>query len=507
MSDTTTKFFIYARKSTDDLTRQVRSIDDQIAELSELADREHLDIADILVERQTAKIPGRPIFNAMLDRIEAGEASGILAWHPDRLARNSLDAGRIIYLVDVEKIRALRFPTFQVEMTASGKLMLGMIFNQSKYYVDNLSENVKRAQRQKLKSGLWPQKATIGYLNDRVTRGIVPDPKRSSLIRIAFELYASGNFTFGRLRDVMTERGLLSRANKPLSTSNYQYILKNPIYYGLIRFNGENYDGKHKPIVSKALFDRCQAVMHRRTKPRSAKLKPYLYRGIFLCGECGGFMTIETQKGHNYLRCTKKVGPCSQRYVREEEVSRQVAEYLRLVAVDPDEADGMISALEAERQDYVALRQESINAVRRKINDVNTRLGRLTTAYVAEALSLEEYRNAKNEVVIEKRELEDQLLTLEKKRSSWLEPAIRFVKAAKQAVSLTDDAEPTERLDFLRNVGSNLKISDRQIQVTPRGAWKLVVDSGRVAQTNAAAEISVAAFFGKLDQNLAKLGN
>ena len=95
----TRKFFIYTRKSTDTEDRQVRSIADQLAELRELAKKELLEIVDVFVEKQTAKIPGRPIFGEMIARIEKGEASGILAWHPDRLARNSVDGGKVIYLV------------------------------------------------------------------------------------------------------------------------------------------------------------------------------------------------------------------------------------------------------------------------------------------------------------------------------------------------------------------------------------------------------------------------
>ena len=98
----TKKFFLYARKSTDTEERQVRSIDDQIAELKELAKKENLEVVKIFIEKQTAKKPGRPIFNEMLSRIEKGEAEGILAWHPDRLARNSVDGGKIIWLLDVE---------------------------------------------------------------------------------------------------------------------------------------------------------------------------------------------------------------------------------------------------------------------------------------------------------------------------------------------------------------------------------------------------------------------
>src|SRR3990167_8809857 len=144
MIDHTKKFFIYTRKSTDDKDRQVRSISDQLAELKSLALKEQLEVVDVFVEKQTAKIPGRPVFNEMIERMERGEASGILAWHPDRLARNSVDGGKIIYLVDTGVILEMKFPTFWFDPTPQGKFMLSIAFSQSKYYVDNLSENIKR---------------------------------------------------------------------------------------------------------------------------------------------------------------------------------------------------------------------------------------------------------------------------------------------------------------------------------------------------------------------------
>src|SRR5262245_58293582 len=111
--DTALKYFLYARKSTDREDMQALSIDAQLSELRQFADREQLSLAGELVEKQSAKIPGRPIFNQMLERIEAGEAAGILAWHPDRLARNSVDGGRVIYLLDTGKLHSLKFPTFR----------------------------------------------------------------------------------------------------------------------------------------------------------------------------------------------------------------------------------------------------------------------------------------------------------------------------------------------------------------------------------------------------------
>jgi len=171
------KFFLYARKSTDVEDKQVRSIEDQITELRAYAQKENLEIADVFIEKQSAKIPGRPIFNEMIKRIEKGETSGILAWHPDRLARNSVDGGKIIYLIDCGRISGLKFPQFWFEPTPQGKFMLNIAFGQSKYYVDSLSENTKRGLRQKIRRGEYPSLAPVGYLNDSRNKTVVVDKK------------------------------------------------------------------------------------------------------------------------------------------------------------------------------------------------------------------------------------------------------------------------------------------------------------------------------------------
>ncbi len=170
------KYFLYARKSTEDKERQVMSIEAQLAELAEYAKRENIDITERFIESKSAKKPGREIFNEMIQKIYASkEAVGILAWHPDRLARNSVDGGQVIYLIDIGKIASLRFPTFWFEPTPQGLFMLQVAFGQSKYYSDNLSENVKRGIRQKLRRGEWPGLAPFGYVNNPKTRTIEPD--------------------------------------------------------------------------------------------------------------------------------------------------------------------------------------------------------------------------------------------------------------------------------------------------------------------------------------------
>src|ERR1035437_6849436 len=376
------KYFIYTRKSTDTEDRQVRSLADQLSELRELAKKEQLEVIDVFVEKQTAKAPGRPVLAEMLGRIEAGEASGIIAWHPDRLRRNSVDGGKNIYLVDTGTITDLKFPTFWFESTPQGKFMLSIAFGQSKYYVDNLSENVKRGIRNKLKNGIWPQKAPIGYLNNRKTKMIGVDPDKSPLIKKTFETYATGNYTLSGLRKTMSELGLAGHNGQKLSISNYQYLLKNHLYYGMICFHAEFFEGKHEPIITKKLYDTCQEVMNRKSKPQyEGGLKPYVYRGLFKCAECGCYLTTETQKGHNYLRCTKRKGPCSQKYVREEAMTLMIQEELKKVSLPDDVVDWLIAEVEKEKTDDGKVSGIQIQKVNDEAVAIDFKLDKLMTAY------------------------------------------------------------------------------------------------------------------------------
>ena len=234
------KFFIYARKSTDDEERQMLSIEAQLAELREYASNEGLTVSREFIESRTAKKPGRPIFNDMLARIEKGEASGLLSWHPDRLARNWTDGGHVINLLDTDQLTELRFPTFWFEDTPQGKFVLSIAFSQSVYYSDALSQNVRRGMRQKIRRGEFPGKPPIGYLNEPRLRTIIVESHKAKLVRRMFEAYSTGRHTFDSLHDLVTGWGLTSHKEKPIARSMLPKLLSNPFYIGLFQVCGGN---------------------------------------------------------------------------------------------------------------------------------------------------------------------------------------------------------------------------------------------------------------------------
>ena len=470
-------YFLYIRKSTDEDDRQVLSLEAQEVELNEFATREHLHILDTFRESQTAKQPGRPLFNEMLARVERGEAEGILAWHPDRLARNSVDGGRIIFLVDSGKIKSLKSPTFWFEPTPQGKFMLNIAFGQSKYFVDNLSENTKRGLRQKLRRGEWPGWAPVGYLNDKLEHIVVSDAERSPLVRKLFERYATGKHSLKDIQNIANSIGLFSRSGKVLSVSLIQNILSNPFYYGVFKYNGELYEAKHEPIITKKLFDSVQKVMANKSRPKSQhKIVEYPYRGIFLCAECGCAITSETQKGHHYYRCTKKRGVCSQKYVREEALTEQINDVIKKVSLPPSWANNMLAKLEVDREQEAQDGTLFAQNLKTEISEIVEKLEKLLDAHLDKLISKEEYASKKQKLLNRKIEISEKLSDFEQKGNYWLEPMRLFILDSKQAEIIASKENLPVKRDFLKKIGSNPLLRDRALSVSWQNPWKILAD-------------------------------
>src|SRR3990167_8643167 len=339
------RYFLYARKSTDVEDKQVLSIEAQLAELRSLAKHEGLEIAEEFVEKRSAKQPGRPVFNEMMVRIQKGDAQGIVCWKLDRLARNPVDGGQVQWLLQENIIRHIlthdrsHYPTDNV-------LMMSVEFGMANQFIRDLSSNVKRGLRAKVKNGEFPSTAPVGYLNDVRVKTIVIDRKKSKIIRAAFELYAKGNSRLEDVSNFLFDNGVRSFGGLHFHKYRVKFILTNPFYVGLFKYGGEIHEGRHTPIIEKRLFDKVQKVMTERGHPQKNHSNPKALCGLLHCGECGCMITAEVQKGHTYYRCTKKKGVCSQGYIREEALIPQLDELFRKYS--------MPSAWQAEFEKLIA---------------------------------------------------------------------------------------------------------------------------------------------------------
>lgn len=337
------RYFIYCRKSTEDDDHQAISLESQVRELTRFAQEHDLFVVEILMESKSARRPGRQVFGLMLKHIARGEADGILAWHPDRLARNAVDGGQIIHLLDTGKIRDMRFPTFTFENSPQGKFMLAIVFGHSKYEVDTLSEHVRRGNRTKREMGWYPGKPPIGYINMRSDTGVKVigrDPERFSAIQKIFAAFLTGKYTGTELLSLANEhfglrtRRSWKRAGGPMSQNALYRLLKNPFYTGHIVFQKQWYPANHEPMITLEEFNSVQKLLRgTRTKPHRYR---FAYSGLIRCGFCGSAVVAEQKiklsgKKYVYYHCThgKPKMLCRQGSIEERYLERQVIDFFR----------------------------------------------------------------------------------------------------------------------------------------------------------------------------------
>mgnify|MGYP001604630505 CR=1 FL=1 len=462
-----TKYFLYARKSTEDEERQVMSIEAQLVELEEYAKREKLEITERFIESKSAKKPGREIFNKMVSKInESDEAVGLLAWHPDRLARNSVDGGQIIYLIDTGKLVSLRFPTFWFEPTPQGLFMLQVAFGQSKYYSDNLSENVKRGIRQKLRRGEWTGLAPLGYVNNAKIRNIEPDPTKARVIAKAFEEFSQGRHTLESLSERLKFLGVASKTGKRLCKAVVKHMLSNPIYTGLIVHNSETYEGKFSPIVSRATFEIVQRILKDRAKPRkSKKSHNFPFVGLLRCGECGAAITAQYAHGHGgtyrYYRCTKRLGPCSQRYLREDLMAHQLKNLLSKVALCQDWTEKMRAQVDIWEKEQTQVSKSFAQNLEVKVKETDEKLDKLVNAFLDGTIEKETYLVKKDELVKLKTELLERKRDFGRKGNNWNEPLKGWLNTACHAEKLASSEDFYEIKSLVEKIGTNRRLLDR----------------------------------------------
>jgi len=339
-------YCLYARKSSESDERQAMSIDSQIKEMQTVAQREKLLVKEIREESHSAKLSGqRPVFNQLLIDIEQGEFGGILTWAPDRLSRNAGDLGKLVDLMDQEKLHRIKTYSQTFSNNPNEKFLLMILCSQAKLENDNRGINVKRGLRAKCEMGWRPGVAPIGYknvlTNNRISQ-IILDEERAPVIKQMFERVAEKGHSGRTIKQWLDRVGFKTKNNKSLARSKVYSTLNNPFYYGSFEFNGVWYKGNHPAIVTKAIFDKVQQQLS--IPPKEWHKKVFPFKVLCTCGSCGGGVTAELKykklkyggfTKHTYYHCSRSVDyECDEPYITEEDLIQQLIGHIDEIKIN-----------------------------------------------------------------------------------------------------------------------------------------------------------------------------
>lgn len=482
------KYVLYCRKSSEAEDRQVMSIESQRRELERsFCSRPDFEIVRTFEESKSAKAPGRPVFGEMLALIERGEAEGIITWAPDRLARNSIDGGRIVYLLDTGVIRDLGFSTYTFENNPQGKFMLSIMFGQSKYYSDALSENVKRGNRAKIELGWRPNQAPIGYLNDPVGKTIIPDPLRFPLVRQMFDLALTGRYSCRQIamiaRDDWGFRTPKKKrmGGKLLSMASVHRLLTNPFYAGVIFWRGRTHPGKHDAVVTMGEFQRVQEIIRRPDRVRSQTYS-FAYTGLMTCGGCGRGVTAEHKvnaygRRYVYYHCTRRMlGPrCRQPAVEVRVLEKQIVEFLGRLKCEQTIAQWLIDNLVRgadQDQEVEGAKRRSMQAALATIDEELRELRGMRTRNLIDD---NEFASDREKLEHERLRLSARLAEPEQQAKS-IELFQDLISFSNQAVDWFEAGDEAARRLIVETVGSNLSLTDKRLSIEAAKPFSLMAE-------------------------------
>lgn len=357
-----TKYCLYARKSSEQDERQALSIESQIGEMQRIADEKGIKITGIRRESHSAKNSGeRPEFSALIKEIEEGIYNGIITWAPDRLSRNAGDLGAMVDLMDRGKLLGIHTNGQFFQNDPNSKFLLMILCSQAKLENDNRGKTIVRGMRSKCEKGWRPCMSPLGYLNERhYERGksrVFVDPIRGPMVIKIFEKVAYENVTGNELvKWVRYGLNMRSRNDKMLSRSMVYKILDNPFYYGEFEYpvgSGNFYQGKHKPLITKDLFERARVVLARKHPTDPYRSHDSAFGGFFICDGCGRPMIAEDRykqlkngrvSRYTYYHCSRSVfQPCKEKYLREDRLIAQLLKLMPKLELDIPKLDHLFS--------------------------------------------------------------------------------------------------------------------------------------------------------------------
>lgn len=466
-----------ARVSTPEQKEAGNSLPAQVARIEKYCCNKTFNPVETFSFDETAYKEDRDKFDSIIDRI-IGEKDKIAVCFDkvDRLSRNVFDKRvSLLYEKALRDEIELHFVSdgqvINSQISAVEKFQFGISLGLAKYYSDAISDNVKRATEQKLRRGEWPTKAPIGYLNtdlDDEKKWIEPDIQRADLVIKIFEWYSTAIYSMEMLRRKAKEEGLTNNtvSDSYLTKSQIEHILKNPFYYGEMRYRDNLYPHKYKSLISKELFDKVQQVKQNwHKKPFKYAAKPFIYRGLLSCSSCGCRITFETAKGkYNYGHCTNYYKNCPNVvWIREEDITDQFKDLLKGLTLDKEVLEELIKELRNNHTAKVEYHERTMSNLKAEYDKLENRLTKMYEDKLDGSITGDKYDSLLSKYKGIQADILTQMERHSKADESYYTEANKLLELASRAYEIFESSEADGKRELLKYLLQNSEMKGKRV--------------------------------------------
>lgn len=470
------KAVIFCRVSSKEQEETGYSLPSQEKLLSGYSDKKGFDRAKVFAISETgSKSDQRKTFKEMLKYLVKHKINILVCEKTDRLLRNKKDAVAIDEWLNGDPERSVHFVKEGVVLHRDSKSHEKFIWNikvsVAQFYTDNLSEEVKKGQKEKISQGWLPTKPPIGYVTvgEKGKKIHIIDKDKAPMVKKMFEYYASGNYSLKKLTQKMYEEGLYTESGKKIAKSRIHGFLTDPFYIGHNRWNGDVYkNGKQEPLISEELFNKVQYLLNSKTTPKYSKHN-YLLKGMMVCGACGGTITWEVQKGNVYGHCNG-YRDCDQRtlkWIKEDEVETRLAKaFAKLEVKNKRLADWIRKALKEHHAEEIEYNQTTLAQISSKRAVLNNRLDMIYEDKLDGKISEEKYNELFTKYSNELKELDKIESKNTDSRLKYFQLGVNFYNISQKAHEIYNKATLNDKRKLLKLVFKTITLKDSEISFT-----------------------------------------
>ena len=480
------KAVLFARVSSKEQEETGYSLPAQEKLLKEYAERKGFKVAKLFsISESASGRKQRKTFEEMLEYTKKNDIKIIICEKVDRLTRNLKDAVCINEWINGNEEREVHFVKENCVLNKNSKSNEKFIWNikvsVAQYYIDNLSEEVKKGQMEKIRQGWLPTKPPLGYktVGEKGHKIHIIDEEKAPLVRKMFELYATGNYSLKQLVEIMYKEGLRTRGGNKLVKSRLAKLLSDPFYYGKIRWNGKIYDGKQEPLISKELFDRVQEILRSKKTPKYRKHFP-LFKGLIRCAKCNSLITWYIKKGHwygqhnNYKDCPERKNGT----IRQEKIEEQLIPYFdRITIKNKRIAEWIKKALKESHKDEIEYHNKAIEELNRRYEQIQRRLNMLYDDKLDGKIPLEFYERKFKQYTREKEEIVSSIEKHSNAQTKYFELGISILELSQKAKEIYQKATIEEKRTLLNLVFSNLYLNEGKLTVFYTKPFEILANS------------------------------